>query len=396
MKQEFSYVNDEQRLSDVVDALRRAPVVAFDTEFVGEKTYEPQLCLLQVATEEAIWVIDPLSGIDLQHLWAVLTEPGREVVALAARQEILFCLRHAGRPPAILFDPQVAAGLVGLGYPLSHTNLVLKVLQQRLPAGETFTDWRRRPLSPAQLEYAASDVCHLLEVRARLMERAKSLGREEWVRGECAALVTRTVDRDAAESWVRVGPVAKLKPREQAVAREVWRWRDRAARAADVPARRILGDDLLMQVVKRQPQSTTALLALRGFERPGLRKQAAEIVAAVKHALDLPEDQLPRLRRRDDPPQVQTLGQLCSVVANNLAAQHRVDPALLATAADLQDLVRWHLGVDGFPPPPILDGWRGEILGRPLLDVLSGKSVIRVADARHRSPICLEAVPSKA
>lgn len=394
MNDKFVYVDSEAQLTEALTAVRRAPVVGFDTEFVGEKTYEPQLCLLQVATEEGIWVIDPLSRIDLAALWTALTEPGRELVALAARQEILFCLRHAGRPPAMLFDPQLAAGLVGLGYPLSHTNLVLKVSRHRLPAGETFTDWRRRPLSPAQLEYAASDVRHLLEIRVRLLNQARAMQREEWVRGECAALMARTVQRDSAESWMRVGPVAKLKSREQAVAREVWRWRDQAARAADVPPRRILGDDLLMQVVKRQPQSVAQLLALRGFERPGLRKQADEIVAAVKAAQDLPDDQLPQLRRREDPPQVQTLGQLCSVVANNLAARHQVDPALLATSADLQDFVRWHLGVDGAQAPPILDGWRGEILGRPLLDLLAGKSVIRVADVRSNSPIQMERAKS--
>lgn len=388
--QDVTYVDDEAQLVAAVEAIRREALAGFDTEFVGESTYEPQLCLLQVATGEGVWVIDPLGGIDLSDFWAALTEPGREVVAVAARQEIAFCLRCAKRPPAKLFDPQLAAGLVGFGYPLSHTNLMFKVLGVRVQAGETFTDWRRRPLSPAQLEYAASDVRHLLAVRDRLIGLAEKMKRGDWVTGECASLVTKVIQRDSEESWMRVGAAGNLKPRERAVVRELWRWRDGVARAANLPPRRVLGDDLLMQVVKRSPRTVPELFALRGFDRPALRREGQDMVGAVKRALELPEEELPNRKRREDPPQLQILGQLCSVVANNLAARHRVDPALLATIADLQDLVRWHLGGGDETRPAILDGWRGEILGGPLLDLLRGKSAVRVADAQAPSPLSIE------
>jgi len=385
--QDFAYVDKEREVVAVVEAIRRALLVGLDTEFVGESTYEPQLCLLQVATDERIWIVDPLGGANLSDFWAALTEPGREVIAVAARQEIAFCLRYAGRAPANLFDPQLAAGLVGLGYPLSHTNLVLKVLDVRIRAGETFTDWRRRPLSPAQLEYAASDVRHLLAIHNRLMSLAEAMKRTRWVRGECAALVARMVQRESEEGWTRLGAVAGLKPRDQATARELWRWRDGVARAANLPPRRILGDDLLIQVVKRRPRNVAELVALRGFDRPALRRESEQIVGAVRRARELPENELPNLRRRDDPPQVQILGQLAAVVTNNLAVRHQIDPALLATTADLQDLVRWHLSRGEQARPGILDGWRGEILGGPLLDLLEGKSSVRVADAQAPSPL---------
>jgi ribonuclease D len=312
------------------------------------------------------------------------------MVAVAARQEILFCLRYAQRPPANLFDPQIAAGLVGFGYPLSHTNLVLKVLGMRVRAGETFTDWRRRPLSSAQLDYAAADVRHLLAMRDRLLHVAEPMKREEWMRGECAASVARTTQRETEEGWTRLGAIAGLKPREQAAAREIWRWRDGVARAADQPARRVLGDDLLIKVAKRNPRTVAELVALRGFDRPVLKKKAQQMVDALNQARELPEDQLPRLRRRDDPPQLQILGQLSSVVANNLAARHQVDPALLATTADLQELVRWHLAAGEGARPAILDGWRGEILGTPLLDLLEGKSTVRVANAQAPRPLKMD------
>lgn len=208
-------------LRAVVEAIHAAPVVGFDTEFVGEHSYEPQLCLLQISTGGATWIIDPLVGLDLNSFWSALTAPGREVVALAARQEILFCTKYAGRPPAQVFDPQLAAGLVGLGYPLSHTNLVRKVLDVTVPAGETFTDWRKRPLSLKQIEYAAADVQHLLEVRVRLLERARQLNRLDWVRGECADLVTRVVKSEAEERWWRVSGATGLNRRGMGVLREL-------------------------------------------------------------------------------------------------------------------------------------------------------------------------------
>lgn len=388
--QDVVYVDDDEQLAATVEAIRRAPRVGFDTEFVGESTYEPQLCLLQVATEEGIWIVDPLASLDLSNFWEVLTEPGREVIAVAARQEILFCLRYAKRPPADLIDPQLAAGLVGFSYPLSHTNLVLKVLGARVQAGETFTDWRKRPLTRAQLEYAAADVRHLLAMRDQIVSLAETMKREDWVRGECAALVAKAIRREAEEGWARLGSVTGLKPRGQAAARALWRWRDDVARAANVPARRILGDDLMLKVVKRNPPTTAELFALRGFDRPALRKQGQQIVSALKSASELPDEELPNLRRPVDPPQLQLLGQLSAVVANNLAASHRVDPALLATMADLQDLVRWHLGGGEGARPAILEGWRGEILGRPLVDLLDGKSTVRVADARAASPLKME------
>jgi ribonuclease D len=384
---EFVYVGDDHQLGRTVEAIRGESLIAFDTEFVGEATYEPQLCLLQVATGAGVWIVDPLSDIDLSDFWAALTEAGREVVAVAARQEILFCLRYAKRPPAKLFDPQLAAGLLGLGYPLSHTNLVFKVLNVRLEAGETFTDWRRRPLSPAQLDYAASDVRHLLAIRERLVSLAAKMKREDWIGGECAALVARAIQREAEDGWTRLGGIVRLKPREQAAVRALWYWRDGVARAANLPPRRILGDELLLQIAKRMPRNVSNLFALRGFDRPALRREGEQIVAAVRAALELPDGQLPSLQRRDDAPQLQILGQLCSVVANNLAARHQVDPALLATTADLQELVRWHLAAGTGVRPMILDGWRGDILGKPLLDLLEGKSVVRVADARLASPL---------
>lgn len=385
-----TFVDTPQLLTSAVATLRDAPIIGFDTEFVGEATYEPVLCLLQVATAEAIFIIDPLTRLDLSEFWETLTAPGKELVALAARQELLFCLRYAGRLPGRLFDPQLAAGLVGYSYPLSHTNLVQRALGVRVNGGESFTDWRKRPLSARQLDYAADDVRYLLALREALLTRADELNRLDWVRNECEQLGRRVSESEAEDRWWRVSGAGSMDRRSLAVLREVWRWRDETARARDLPPRRVLGDDLLLAVVKRRPRTTHDLFALRGFERPNLRKSGAAIVAAVERGLTVPESELPELMRRDDPPQVQVLGSLAHILSSNLAAEHQVDPALLATTADIQEFIRWRLGLTERPPRQLSEGWRSTILGGPLTELLDGKRIIRVADANSPRPLRIE------
>jgi ribonuclease D len=192
-----AYVHTRPALEALIAQVRAAEHVALDTEFVSEGAYEPVLCLMQIATESGIWIVDPFAGINLEPLWEAVTAPERELVVLAAREEIRFCLREAKRPPARLFDAQIAAGLVGYGYPMSHTNLVRKVLGVQVQGGESFTDWRKRPLSNKQLEYAADDVRHLLALRKRLMGDAERLGRPHWIGSECERLVERVVAAEA-------------------------------------------------------------------------------------------------------------------------------------------------------------------------------------------------------
>jgi ribonuclease D len=391
------YVHTPSRLSALITVLQRSERVALDTEFIGENAYEPLLCLVQVATEEGIWIVDPLAVADLRDFWKVLTEPGREVVAVAAREELRFCLRYASRLPDPLLDPQIAAGLVGYGYPLSHTNLVRKVLGVDVHGSEAYTDWRQRPLSNRQIDYAADDVRYLLPLRERLLADAERLSpgagqvRSEWIRAECRRLAERITAGEQEERWWRVSGSTGLGRRELAVLRELWRWRDQRARAENIPPRRVLRDELLVEIAKRRPGSQGDLYALRGMDRGAARTAGPEILRAVQAAMKLPESELPTPMRRDDPSQLNLLSQLLAVAANNLAAAHHVDPALLATTDDLRDLVRWRLGqVESKDGLLVLGGWRGEILGEPLRELLDGKRRIRVGDLQSESPLVLE------
>ena len=381
------YIDTPAKLKALLKDLHPHKQIGLDTEFISEGRYEPALCLLQLSAPDHVWIVDPLAVQNLKDLWALLVEPGRELVAVAARQEIKFCAKGAGVPPAKVLDLQIAAGLVGYGYPLSHTNLVLKVLGQRIHGGESFTDWRKRPLSAVQLSYAADDVTYLLAMREKLLDRAKHMKRLDWIEGECARLVRDVVRED--ERW-RVSGSARLNRRQLGALRELWRWRDRSARDLNVPAMRILGDSMLVEIAKRLPTSHEDLIALRGLDRKLERKAADEIGNAVTAVQQMPEGDLPSNTRREEPPQLNALTKLISVAANGLAAEYRLDPALLATTADLQELVRWKLDPNGTGTPALLEGWRGEILSGPLLGLLEGKRCVRVGDLSLDNPLVFE------
>jgi ribonuclease D len=386
------YIDSPAKVSALIEELRPHKIIGLDTEFISEGRYEPHLCLLQLAAGEHVWIVDPLAIPKLDLLWNLLVEPGRELVAVAARQEIKFVEKGAGVPPAKVLDLQIAAGLIGYGYPLSHTNLVLRILGQKIHGGESFTDWRKRPLTPLQLRYAADDVRYLLAMRENLLGRAAKMDRVAWIEGECAAMMTNVLREE--ERW-RVSGSARLNRRQLAVLRELWRWRDHNARNMNLPAARVLGDSMLVEVAKRSPKTAEDLFALRGLDRKLLRDAERDILAAVNAALQLSDAQLPGHVRRDDPPQVAVLTKLLSVAANGLAAEFHVDPALLATTSDLQELVRWKLDPEGNGGAVLLEGWRGELIREPLLGILEGKRCVRVGDLSEDNPLMFEPCPGK-
>lgn len=383
------YVRNPVELDALVEEILRHPRVAIDTEFISEGSYEPELCLVQAATPEGIWIVDPLAVPRLEAFWQAVTDPDRELIALAAREEIRFCVRGGGRPPERLFDPQIAAGLVGYGYPLSHTNVVKRVLGVQVDGGESYTDWRRRPLSERQLHYAADDVRYLLQVRDTILDHAGN--RVEWIHDECRRLVQRVLAGDQEERWRKVSGSAGLGKRELGVVRELWRWRDELARSTNSTPRKLMRDELLVEIARRRPAGPEDLFELRGVDRGRYRKEAPEIIAAVRRAMELPASELPIILRRDDPPQVGPLSQLMAVVANSLAAGNGVDPALLATAADLQEVVRWRLGLISPEEEPFcLTGWRGEVLRQPLLGLLDGERTLRVKHLKSPNPLQID------
>ncbi|MGC3968360.1 MAG: ribonuclease D [Pirellulales bacterium] len=245
-------ITEQSELQAFCDRLRSSGRIAFDTEFVSEHTYRPQLCLVQCASDTEARCIDPLAGLDLEPLWQVLTDPAHEVIVHAARQEMLFALEASGRRLARLFDVQIAAGMVGMEFPAGYGNLISRLLNVVPQKGETRTDWRRRPLTDRQIEYGVADVQYLLPLYAKLTAQLEQLKRREWFAVEMEAFQCDIENSLTRERWRRVSGSSGMSSRCQAVLRELWTWRENEAERRDLPPRLILRDDLMVELAKRK------------------------------------------------------------------------------------------------------------------------------------------------
>jgi ribonuclease D len=387
-------IDSASELERLVEHLKASGRFAFDTEFVSEDTFEPVLCLVQVATRERLAVIDALAVRDLSAFWEVALAPAVEVVMHAAGEDLRICLLRNGTLPRRVFDVQMAAGLVGLSYPLSLSNLVGQVLGIHLTASETRTDWRRRPLSSAQLQYALDDVRYLLELADRLSTRLDELGRRDWAEVEFAGFIQSIARRAEEDRWRRLPGLHAVSRRTLEAARLLAKWREDEARRTNRPLRQMMRDDLLVAIAKRQPRSRRELEALRDFNRPALLNRSQQILAILEEARSVPEELLPELPSRwDEPPGLSTLTSLLSATLAHCCAQNEVSVGLVASVADFKHLIRWHL--EGQPDahrPDLLRGWREPLCGQLLLDVLEGRLALRVVDPASEFPVVVEPV----
>jgi ribonuclease D len=388
-------IRSAAQLDRFVEHIRACGRFAFDTEFVSEETFEPVLCLIQVATREQTAVIDPLEVRDLSAFWAVVTDPSIEVVMHAAGEDLRICLLRTGALPGRVFDVQVAAGLVGFSYPLSLGNLVGQVLGISLAGSETRTDWRRRPLSAAQFEYALDDVRHLLAVADALGKRLAQLGRADWADAEFRALVAAIAARADVDRWRRLPNLSQLGRRGLEAARQLAAWREDEARSQNRPLRYVMRDDLLVAIAKRQPKNRRDLEALRDFSRPGLLSRSHEILAILDQVRGVPDDQLPEVgTRAEEPPGLAMVGSVLSVALAHHCVFNQVAPPLVANAADLRQLGRWYIeGRNESRVPSVLEGWRRAFCGQWLLDILEGRLAVRVVDPASELPLAIDRAP---
>jgi ribonuclease D len=381
-------------LEELVGHLRGSGRFAFDTEFVSEDTFEPILCLIQVATRDRVVAVDPLAVEDLSAFWDAVNDPGIEVVMHAAGEDLRIDRLRSGRLPARVVDVQIAAALAGHGYPLSLGNLLNQVAGVSVAGGETRTDWRRRPLSEGQLRYALDDVRYLLDVADTLDARLDAFGRRAWADVEYASLIESVRARDDDDRWRRLSGLHQLSRRGLEAARRLAEWRLDDARRSNRPIRYLLKDDLLVAIARRMPASRRDLEALRDFNRPHLVARSNEILECIAAAQAVPQEDLPEpAERHDDAPGTAMVVSLLTATLSRCAAQSKIAGALVGTNADLKDLIRWHLaGQPESRRPALVEGWRGEVCGQILLDVLSGKRSLRIVDPEAEVPVALDPI----
>jgi ribonuclease D len=366
-------------LADACDRLARHPFVTVDTEFLRETTYYPLLCVAQIASTDEAVVIDTLAdGLDLKPFYELMANERVLKVFHAARQDIEIVWHQANLVPHPIFDTQVAAMVLGYGDSISYDQLVQRITGDTLDKSHRFTDWSRRPLSPAQVSYAISDVTHLRDVYLALSADLAKRGRADWVGEEMEVLTSpETYRADPENAWERLKTRVR-KPKELAVLMEIAAWREREAQTRDVPRGRVLKDDVLGEIATQAPATIERLAALRsrprGFERS---KWGQDIVQAVARGLARDPKSLPAIERQRAGGNGSATLELLKVLLRMTSERHAVAAKVIATVDDLD-----RIAADDNADVPALHGWRRELFGEKALALKHGKLALAVEQNR--------------
>jgi ribonuclease D len=374
-------------LIDTSDALAafcrrqaQAPYITVDTEFIRDKTYFPQLCLVQIAGPDEAAALDPLApGIDLAPLFKLMAAPTLLKVFHAARQDIEIFVNMAGAVPAPLFDTQVAAMVCGFGDSVSYETLAGKLAGAHIDKSSRFTDWAQRPLSERQLRYALTDVVPLRIVYEKLEARLAKSGRSSWLAEEMSVLTDpATYRQDPAEAWRRF-KVRSNNRKLLALVHELAAWRETAAQQRNLPRNRLLRDESLLEIAAHAPANVADLARTRGLGKNFAEgKLGAEILATVTRVLATPESQYPVPPPRHEPPP--GLGPLVDLLRVLLKLRCEENDVAQKLVADTEDLEK--IAADDDAPVRALQGWRGELFGKDALDLKRGRLALTAAGKR--------------
>jgi ribonuclease D len=374
-------ITDSADLAALCDRLRQENFVTVDTEFMRERTYWPELCVVQLAGDREVAVVDALApGMDLAPLGVLLADTGVMKVFHAARQDVEIFLLKFGAVPTPIYDTQLAAMVAGFGDQVSYDGLCRALAGAQIDKAHRFSDWAARPLSPAQIAYAAADVTHLRRIYTALTQKLERDGRTAWVAEEMAALAdpaTYLVDPETA--WERLRPRSHNR-RFLGALRAVASWREREAQRINIPRQRLVKDETLLEIAATAPETPADLARARGITEGFAKgRSGASLLAALAEARALADSDLPELpRERAGPAPSPALVALLKVLLAARSEEHHVAPRLLASSDDLERLA------GGETDLPALHGWRREVFGEAALALREGRIALGVAGKRVR------------
>ena len=379
----------EEEIARATALAREHGRLGIDTEFMSEGRYRALLCLVQVSVHDPdgpdgkqIVLIDPLTDPSVDDLPALLADPGVEVVLHAGRQDVAILRRAWQTEVTNIFDTQIAAGFAGGGAQTGYGNLIGSVLGIRVGKTASYTRWDARPLSGEQLRYAAEDVVHLLELADELQRRLTESDRLGWAREECRRLESATDERDPLTAWERLPRAGGLDPRARAVARELAAWRERTAATEDRPVGSVLQDAPLVELAKRQPDSTRGIEQIRGIHPPTVRRRGEQILAAIRDGKDA--EPIPREEARARPEAGDApLIALVEALLRTRALEAGLAYELIASRSELEQIVGAARRREPEPEVRTLTGWRRELVGEDVRTLLAGEATLSVGPDRR-------------
>ena len=364
-------ITTDQGLVDYLDEIRSASIVAYDTEFIGEETYHPHICLIQLATTDSIALIDPLALTGLDPVWHLLADPEVTKVVHAGKVDLKHVQYGIGVSAASVIDTQIAAAFAGLPWPVGLARVIESFTGHRLGKGHTFTNWDARPLSTQQLKYAADDVRYLPMLWAMLEEELKRRGTLEWALSECEGILHQDTTFDPEPHLRKICKGMRLKPRARVLLRALVIERDRIAELADRPHRVLLPDSAVLEMTRRKPKTAADLAAIRGFPRPTAEKWHSEFLTILDSAdeLDISQEKVRRPSSELASDQVE-VDALWMAICTRLLAQG-IAPGIVLSRGILAEWFLERRKDDGGPLFEEGD-WRGQALGDWISGFLSG------------------------
>lgn len=375
-------IADSEALAAFCARLRGVDFITVDTEFMRERTFWPQLCLIQVAGPDEARAVDPLApGMDLKPLLELLYDPTLLKVFHAARQDLEIFFHMTGAVPQPLFDTQVAAMVCGYGDAASYETLAAQLAKARIDKSARFTDWAQRPLAERQIEYALADVTHLRQVYRALARRLTATGRAGWLGEEMATLMEPGTYRlDPETAWMRFKP-RNAKPRYLAVLKEVAAWREREAQKRDIPRNRILRDESVVEIAAHPPRNIEDLARLRGMSKGFAEgKMGQELLLAIERGQQLPDAEIPRVEATPEiPGGLGPIVELLKVLLKMKCESAGVAQKLVATTSDLE-----LIAADDDAGIQVLKGWRRDLFGQAAIDLKRGRLALSLEGRRLR------------
>jgi ribonuclease D len=369
-------INTPEALAEVCAHLGAAQVFGFDTEFIGELSYRPLLCLVQVATDERVELIDPLALDDLGPFWDLLADPAVEKICHAGDQDLAIAWQQGRKTPQNVFDCQIGAGFVGIGYQEPYGRLAEIVAGIRLGKTDQFSAWGQRPLSASQFSYAIDDVRYLPEIHRVLRGQMESLGRMAWMREACQqACEKAATDFDPETVFAKIKGASRLKPKQLSVLWELTILREHLACERDVTTRGMLKDEALLNLAVEGPETEQGLAAIKSVPRKVAATYGDRIIGAIKRGKALPPDQRPQLPPTGvDTPETRRLAEMMYAASQVICLGQSVSPTLVTNRAQVEGLARLVSRGEDLSGHALMKGWARECLGAPLVEFVRGQT----------------------
>ena len=366
----------------VAERSRAAGEIGLDTEFMREKTYRARLCLVQLATPDEIFILDPLEADDLSEIGRLVADPAVEVVVHAGRQDLEIFFERYGSVPSRVFDVQLAAAFAGLGASLPYGRLVEESIGTKVKKGESYTDWCRRPLTKEQIVYAADDVRYLLPAARELKRRLDEQGRGGWVTEELKALETPDAfETDLDEVYKRVGGRGSLSGKQLAVLRSVARWRESEAQRRDAPRGWVVKDPTLIEIARRAPTTIAALSKIRGLNQREAERFGSDILDAIRAGLEGEEIKMPKAAPRSAQIRARVLSGPCDAIVRSRCEAADIATELVSTRGELEALLTdVSAGAADLSRHRLMQGWRRELAGDHVVAFAEGRVALHAME----------------